>query len=167
MWIWRDGKVVDKQQLLEKAKLTVIEGPGDAPKKLTEQHLQDMMYQPFHSLYRFLYFLNSPAMTQLKVEPMSEAKSVEWVLARTHYLLLPSKQANTLATTRRGVCEHDIKRAAHWRKAHWRRLSSECWTKKRGLKVPVRHAWVGPKEWVGLDRKIYKVVEPKKKQTCE
>ena len=69
----------------------------------------------------------------------------------------PKHQAMQVRDVRRPITDHDIKRAAHWRRAHFRRLHSERFTHKRGQLVPVSEAWVGPEEWIGLDGKIYKV----------
>jgi hypothetical protein len=57
--------------------------------------------------------------------------------------------------------EQQILRAAHWRRAHFRRLVSDRY-KNKGSLIPVSQAWVGPKEWVGLDKKTYKVIELRK-----
>lgn len=97
--------------------------------------------------------------TAIRVEPPANGRTVQWVLSRTHYLILGKKQAQNLRDRQRGAGDHDIQRAAHYRRAHLRRLVSDKFKNKKGMLVPVKHSWVGPEEWVGLDRKIYKVVD--------
>lgn len=90
--------------------------------------------------------------------PPNGGKSVQWVRSREHYLVLPPKVAAACAMGKRGPTQHEITRAAHWRRAHIRTLMSAKFTHKRGQKVPVRHAWVGPVEWMGDDKKVYSLV---------
>lgn len=156
--IFREGQYLSRDYLLNKSKLKVTENRGEET-AITDEKLKEMMWAPFHSLFRFLFHLQCGAMTTLKVEPRAEGKSVEWRLSRTHYLLLPAKQAQSIASSRKGVSGRDVTRGAHWRRAHLRTLSSPRYTHKKGCRVVVRHAWVGPKEWIGLDGKIYKVIE--------
>lgn len=85
-------------------------------------------------------------------------KGVEWHLSRTHYCIITKKQAMKIRDAKGAIDHHTIKRAAGWRRAHWRLLRSEKFTHKRGQKVPVIECWVGPDTWFGLDNKIYKVM---------
>lgn len=110
-----------------------------------------------------LFSTNSAA---IKVEPKPEGRSVEWVLSRTHYLILGKKQAQALRDKKKGASDHDIKRGAHWRRAHLRRLTSDKFTNKKGMLVPVKHAWIGPTEWLGIDGKTYKVVNVEKEKAA-
>ena len=114
----------------------------------------------FYSIiFRFCFDVMSNTNAVIRVSPKpSPGKSIEWQLARTHYCLLTKQQAMHVRDVRRPITDHDIKRAAHWRRAHFRRLHSERFTHKRGQFVPVAEAWVGPEEWIGLDGKIYKVL---------
>jgi hypothetical protein len=105
----------------------------------------------------FLCDLDMPGNVVLKVSPESKGKSVEWRLAREHYLIINKKQAAMCRDNKRGPSEAQIQRSAHSRIAHFRVLRSEKFTHKRGQRIRVREAWVGPEEWVGLDKKIYKV----------
>lgn len=111
------------------------------------------------SLLMLCYDVMSPANTVLRVSPGKQGKSVEWTLSHTHYLILNRKQAESIRSRKSEVTEHDIKRAAHWRRAHLRRLSSDKFKHKKGSLIMVRQAWVGPDEWAGTDGKIYKVVQ--------
>jgi hypothetical protein len=108
---------------------------------------------------RFSLDVMTPSNTILKVGPAKNGKSVEWRLARTHYLILHPAQARLCQKQSRGPSPQQLLRAAHWRRGHFRRLNSEKFKTKRGLLVPVRQAWVGPKEWIGTDQKIYSVVD--------
>ena len=110
----------------------------------------------------FLLDVMSPNNVMVKVEPENVAKtrSVEWCLARTHYLIIPRNHAVSCRERLGGPTDDEIVMAAHWRRAHLRRLMSEKFIHKRGQLVPVKSAWVGPTEWTGLDGKVYKIVEP-------
>lgn len=113
------------------------------------------------TLLIFLFETFWPGNTILRVEPpipKGDARSVEWRLARTHWLVLNRKQAQRCQQERRGPTEGELTRAAHWRIAHLRRLKSDRFKpEKRGKLIKVKQAWVGPLSWVGLDGKIYKV----------
>ena len=114
---------------------------------------------PLHDLHGFLFDIEYPGNVVLKVGPAAKpGKSVEWRLARTHYCILRRGDARACRREAIGPREEQTARAAHWRKAHFRRLRSEVFTQKRGQLVAVRHAWVGPKEWEGKDGKVYRVV---------
>ncbi|MDE2103517.1 MAG: hypothetical protein KGL39_40125 [Patescibacteria group bacterium] len=108
---------------------------------------------------QFAFDVMSHFSTVVKVSPPdTPGKSVEWKLARTHYCLIARKQAMLCRDNRRGPNQEEITRAAHWRRAHFRQLSNPRYIHKRGLLVPVKQAWIGPEEWIGLDGKIYKVM---------
>ena len=108
-------------------------------------------------LMTLCYNVMSPANAVLKVTPDPKGRSVEWVKAREHYLILNRKQAAALRDSKRGPTDHEIMRAAHWRRAHLRRLMSDRYGKNKGKLIHVRQAWVGPEEWTGSDGKIYKL----------
>lgn len=113
-------------------------------------------------LMKFCFDVFNPNSVVVRVEPpKTVARSVEWTMAHTHYLILNRKQAIACRDQKRGPTEGEIERAAHWRRAHLRRLSSERFTHKKGLLVFVKQAWIGPEEWIGLDDKTYKVINPK------
>lgn len=108
---------------------------------------------------RLCYDVMSKTSAVVRASPKPRPdKGVEWHLARTHYCVLTKKQAMEIRDKKGGVTKHQIARAAHWRRAHFRTLRSEKFTKKRNQKVPVIEAWVGPDTWLGLDGKIYKVI---------
>lgn len=144
--LWDDGKLVGLDRLADST---------GKPLATVREAMQRMT----RTLSYFLFETMLPGNTVLKVEPPARpGKSVEWRLARTHYLVLNRKQAEACQRRQSAPTAHDLKRAAHWRRAHFRRLASDKF-KRRGALVPVRQAWVGPTEWLGLDGKIYKVLE--------
>jgi hypothetical protein len=113
----------------------------------------------YKTILRFCYDVLSNTNAVVRVAPKATpGKSVEWHLARTHYCLLTKQQAMKARDTKLAVTDHDLKRAAHWRRAHFRRLKAARFKHKQGQLVPVSESWVGPDEWQGLDGKIYKVM---------
>ena len=129
-----------------------------------ERFCETVVAQIRMTVLRLAYDVMSNTSAVIRVEPKpTQGKSVEWHLARTHYCLITKKQAMQIRDKRGEIGSHDIKRAAHWRRAHFKTLRAAKWTHKRGQTVPVIEAWVGPKEWVGLDGKIYKVIEQVKR----
>lgn len=140
---WRDGKHITPMLL-----------------KLAEKENHEfvkLMRSLVEMLSYFLLTIMLPGNTVLKVEPTPKpGKSVEWRLARTHYLILNRKQAEQCRDRKSTPSEAQLVRAAHWRRAHFRRLVAARYKTKR--LVPVKQAWVGPEEWIGLDGKVYKVV---------
>lgn len=122
--------------------------------------VREAMLLCVNTLSYFLFELMLPGNAVLKVEPKPEKNKVSsWHLARTHYLIITRKQAKECQQHRRHPTDHEIVLAAHYRRAHFRKLMSEKFTYQRGKLIPVRQAWVGPKEWEGLDGKIYKLIE--------
>jgi hypothetical protein len=144
--IFNDGKPFSHEQLKARG--------------ATDQQLTDLLWTQNSALNYFLFTCMFPSNRIIRVEPDDERASIEWRLARTHYLILHQKQASACSRKRCDVSEQMIIRAAHWRRAHFRRLSSEHFKEKRGKLIPIKHAWVGPTEWTGNDGKIYKVMNP-------
>ena len=109
---------------------------------------------------RLCYDVMSKTSAVLRVEPKPRPdKGVEWHLSRMHYCILTKKQAMKIRDGGKGVSHHDLRRAAHWRRAHFRTLMSPRYKAKRGQRVPVCEAWIGPEQWKGSDGKIYKVIQ--------
>ncbi len=107
----------------------------------------------------FLFDIYGSGNTVVKVSPKPDVtKSVQWRQAREHYLVLRREHVEKLREHKGSVSDEEIVRAAHWRRAHLRRLSSGKFVNKRGLLVRVKKAWVGPTEWEGNDGKVYTVV---------
>ena len=82
-----------------------------------------------------------------------------WVMARSHHLILDRSHARQIQAGRRDFTEGVTSRAAHQRRKHWRTLVSPRFTKKRGQRILVKQAWIGPVEWIGSDRKTYRVLQ--------
>jgi len=114
------------------------------------------------SLSFFLHRINGGEFIA-KVHPEPKGRSVEWVNARTHYVLLhKSHPANSATvTTGQAVAEstEHLKRQAHSRRAHDRILRSPRFRHKMGQKIRVKACWVGPLEWK-QGTSIYALVKP-------
>ena len=109
---------------------------------------------------------NNPSLYLCKRLPSSpKGRSVEWQKAREHYVLIhKSHSANRKISAGIGPI-HDgstIDRVAHARRAHSRLLSSPRYKAKRGQRIWVQSAWVGPKEWSDHSGQIYKIVDRNK-----
>lgn len=132
---------------------------GDMIYDITRKQLSDFASDTTRRLGWFLYEIYGAGNTVVKVNPKpDQTKSVQWRQAREHYLVLRRQQVIKLRESKGTITDEDIVRAAHWRRAHLRRLSSNKFVNKRGLLVPVKQAWIGPTEWQGNDGKIYTVV---------
>lgn len=111
-----------------------------------------------NTMLKIIFDIMNPANVILRVTPKVEGKSVEWVKAREHYCIINKTHAARCLRDGRGPTETEIQRSAHWRRAHMRRLMSDKFTHKKGQLVFVKQSWVGPEEWEGTDRKLYKVI---------
>lgn len=106
----------------------------------------------------------NPHFHMLSVRPKSDGKYGAWVEQRTHYVLvhknnIPRIRSDSDAghAQTSNTNPHNI--MAHSRRAHFRLLSSPRFKNKRDQKILVRSMWVGPKEWEGESRQIYKFIE--------
>ena len=139
---------------------TLIDGQPIDNSKVGRQEAIDMAAKVISDLTRFAFDTMSHFSVTLRVTPKNTpGKSVEWHMARTHYLIIGRKQAQLCQVHRRGPSGEEITRAAHWRKSHFKKLVAAKWKFKQGQTVLVKKAWVGPKEWEGTDGKVYKVIE--------
>lgn len=118
----------------------------------------------FSSLCWFIREASLPSSFIASVSPDMKGKPVEWVKARTHYVILHkahpanSKQVTAGATVTRST--ESIKRQAHTRRAHARILRSSRYKDKRGQTIHVKATWVGPSEWKEASS-IYRMVPRK------
>jgi hypothetical protein len=121
----------------------------------------DSLREDYLGLLRlFLFSINRSGAVVVKVSPPADdSRSVEWRLSREHYLVLLRKDVIELQRTRGAPTSEHIRRSAHDRREHLRELRSEKFTHQRGTRVHVKSTWVGPREWEGTDRKIYRVVD--------
>lgn len=109
---------------------------------------------------RLCYEVMSKTSAIVRVEPKPRSdKGTQWHIARTHYCILTKKRAMQIRDGGKGISNHDVRRAAHWRRAHFRTLVSPRYKAKRNQRVPVCESWVGPEEWKGNDGKIYRVIQ--------
>jgi hypothetical protein len=109
-------------------------------------------------MLRAVFDIMNPSNVVMSVTPKQTGRSVQWVKAHTHYCIINKAHATRCQRDKRGPTDVEIERGAHWRRAHMRRLMSDKFTHKKGQLVFVKHTWVGPTEWEGLDNKVYKVV---------
>ena len=113
--------------------------------------LQLVLTGVFASVCRFIREVSLPSNFITSVTPDKKGKSVEWVKARTHYVILHkahpanSKEVSAGSTVSRTM--ESIKRQAHTRRAHARILRSPRFRNKLGLTIYVKATWVGPSEW--------------------
>lgn len=126
-------------------------------------HKRDAIQEEAHSIRnlvaRVCYDVMSRTSAVVRVEPKPRPdKPIAWHQARTHYCILTKKQAMQIRDRRGGITNHSLTRAAHWRRAHFRTLTSDKFTHKKGQRIPVVEAWVGPESWAGTDGKIYTVM---------
>ena len=114
-----------------------------------------------HVLFSFFASLLNPHLHLATVRPDKQGKSVEWMRQRTHFVFIhKSHQANRVGFSGKAdVCEKQIQRMAHSRRAHYRVLRHPKYKNKIGQKIHVRSCWVGPKEWQGNSGQIYRIVE--------
>jgi len=132
---------------------------GNMKVELSQETISEFINSPLHWLAFFMLDVMTPKNIVLKVTPQAKGRSVEWIKAREHYLVIGRKLAVNLRERKSNPTDHELKRAAHWRIAHFRRLMSDKFKHKRGMLVPVKETWVGPDQWVGSDCKTYKVVD--------
>lgn len=159
--VWVNGKMLDTGELATTAdKDRQIQfNVGKVSMKASYNEMVNYAGNVIQMLAIFMFDIYGSGATVVKVSPPADStKSVQWRQAREHYLVLRRQQVEKLRESKGSVTDNDIIRAAHWRRAHLRRLSSHKFINKRGLLVPVKKSWVGPTEWIGNDGKVYTVV---------
>lgn len=161
MMLWMNGVAVPMNELKQDGPLDEVQRIhiGKVTMRYSRRFLGEWADNVINMLGVFLFDIYGAGKTVIKVSPKPDAtKSVQWRLAREHYVVLHRKQVEKLRESKGHITDEDLIRSAHWRRAHLRRLSSHKFINKRGLLVPVKRAWVGPEEWEGKDGKIYTVV---------
>jgi len=126
----------------------------------------------------FAYELAYPSNHVVEVKPTKQGKSVQWLAARKHFVLLPTKAIQAMQVpgnrTSRNEVRDIIQRCAHERRGHSRRLKAERYSKNEDgtlrprredgsyVTVWVRDTWVGPEEWRDTENHytIYKFQTP-------
>lgn len=95
----------------------------------------------------------------VEVTPNPNAKEVQWLEGRKHYVVLSNKEAiqRSCNPMELKACEV-ITRIAHNRRSHTRTLRSPRFKNKQGLTVFVKEHWVGPKEWMDKSQSRYRVL---------
>jgi len=106
---------------------------------------------------------NNPSLYLCSRRPyLPNGKSVVWQKAREHYVFIHKTHAANRRENLGTKTIHDgpfVDRASHSRRAHFRLLSSPRYKAKRGQRIWVQSAWVGPKEWSDHSGQIYKIVD--------
>ena len=101
-----------------------------------------------------------------RVRPDKPGKSVEWLKSREHYILIDAASPANNPEFNYGDALVDatasVKRQAHVRRAHWRRLSHPRFKENVGKLIRVNKAWVGPPEFKCFGS-IYKIINRQKK----
>lgn len=114
-------------------------------------------------LQRMCIDFQNPQLYLCKRHPVvPSGKSIHWQKCREHYVLIhKNHSANRKENSdRKVICDGPtIDRCAHARRAHFRLLSSPKFKAKRGQRIWVQSAWVGPKEWSDQSGQIYKIVD--------
>ncbi len=109
-------------------------------------------------LSKFCIDWMNPHFFPASVQPKTQGKSVQWLEARTHYVLVhKSSQSHKGNTGKARSTKEEIQRQAVSRRAHWRYLRSERFRLKKGQWVHVKSCWVGPESWEGESGQIYKL----------
>lgn len=113
----------------------------------------------WNAFWRVIFDSSYPGNHVIRVrEKNPHPAKMKWGISKEHYLIIDRKTEGRDVLDVSRSWPEEIRRAAHRRRAHMRLLSSPKWRNKMGTRVPVRAAWVGPKEWEGSDRKVYKVI---------
>lgn len=100
----------------------------------------------------------------VEVTPNQNAKKVQWLQGRKHYVILNNSEAINKCSMPEEKFELKLKsseiitRSAHARRAHTRRLRSPFWKNKIGSTIFVKETWVGPKEWMDKSQSRYRVI---------
>lgn len=110
-------------------------------------------------LFRLSLDFQNPSLHLCRVLPRgSQGRSVEWVRAREHVVLVhKGHPANRRDVGPGAVVGEGLQRVAHCRRAHYRMLRSPRFVRKRGSAVWVRSTWVGPTEWRDHSGQIYQI----------
>jgi len=154
LWIWINEKQFDPNEMAKTEKIKIT---SRLAVKCSADDLNELSISPQVFLSYFLFDVMGGHNVVMRVKSNKQGKSVKWHQSREHYVVMNHDQAKHLQTHKSGITDEELVRAAHWRRAHLRRLVSEKFKHKKGSIVLVKRAWVGPTEWQGHDGKIYQV----------
>jgi len=103
------------------------------------------------SIAWFIREVSSPSNFVASVSPDKHGRTVEWIKARTHYVVInkahPANRPDIALGDKVATTGDYIKRQAHSRRAHARVLRSQRFRHKVGHTIRVKACWVGPCEW--------------------
>lgn len=127
------------------------------------KNIEPLILAIFTSICWFIREVNLPSNFIAKVAPENKVgKSVEWVRARSHYVLLhkahPANNKDVKTGSVVAPSALSLKRQAHTRRAHARILRSSRFRHKMGLTIKIKACWVGPDEWK-QSGSIYKMTD--------
>lgn len=137
----------------------IIDNEMTAKFKNDNKLSSDMIFK----LSFFLSFVNSRDHIIIQKYDPKFKNSPEFIQSNSHYLILPKHLGNKVVEKELTEFNGIISKkniSAHLRRSHIRILRAERFKNNKGKKIIVKSAWVGPKEWFGSDKKIYKVYEP-------
>jgi len=126
---------------------------------------QNIHQENVNKFCEFISLINCPRHHVCRVSKPRGEHSVQWVEARSHYIVLGPEHAKEVVAGNGVTREFSgaITRAMHNRRAHFRTLTHARYTRKRGLKIWVNASWVGPEEWKDRSGNCYKIIQEKKK----
>lgn len=153
--------------------------PGERANKLRRAFEEETSLHTSFVVH-FAYQVAYPSHHIVEVIPNKQGKSVEWLKARTHFVLLPT---NVIQESQRpgGISKKEqselLMRCAHERRGHVRHLRADRYAKGPDGQVRqknpagfyatvwIKDTWVGPKEWKSQDAQtIYKIRDLSAKQ---
>lgn len=133
---------------------------------LNQTPSQDELFMGcYRNIAGICYEYLTPSNFMAQVTPRGIGKSVEWLQAREHYVVIHRHhEANRKGLVEGQVIVSDpsknLTRMAHSRRAHTRLLKADRYTFAKGTRVPVRAHWCGPKEWQDNYSQTYKILVP-------
>lgn len=127
------------------------------------QHLGEWIQgTTMYYLFYFLEYLNTPSNYIVqKFPPKYKNNSTEFILSQSHFLVI---NKNVIKKATNGGISHfdrDVSKkfiTSHQRRGYLRRYRHDRFRSMKGRIGYVKPAWIGPKEWFGTDKKIYRVI---------
>jgi len=113
-------------------------------------------------LFYFLEYLNIPSNNVIQRYPTKiKNKSEIYINAKSHYLIVNKNISRNLKNnTNFTIDEKNHKKylSSHFRRGYLRMYKHDRFKNMQGKRLWINSTWIGPKEWIGSDNKIYKVI---------
>jgi hypothetical protein len=113
-------------------------------------------------LFYFLEYLNIPSNNVIQRFPSKIInKSAIYINAKSHYLIVNKNISRSLKANNNLIIDGKIHKkylSSHLRRGYLRMYKHDRFKNMQGKKTWIDSTWVGPREWVGTDNKIYKVI---------